>query len=138
MNSNFIMTETDFKVDKQKSSDTVMINLYHKKVYTDGDSINYLELYLNENYLIDSTVYHWTCSDSKGKHDCETLINYEYYSNGFLKNKKEQIFILEQGRKLFSQHEYFYFQTGLLDMMTTYSVVNEKRGISKFKYYFRK
>ncbi|MGV6861355.1 MAG: hypothetical protein ACWA41_06260 [Putridiphycobacter sp.] len=138
VNSNFHFKEIELKEEKQYITDTVVLNPFHKQVYFNRDTINYLDLFINKDKLIDSTIYHGTCSGWIGKHDCETKIIYEYYTNGVIKKKTELHFQLLQNRKLYSQHEYFYLKTGLLDKITSYYTVNERKGISKFKYYYRK
>jgi hypothetical protein len=135
--SNIVFVENEIKKEKQTHIDTVVLNNFHKQIFYNGDSVNYLDLYLNNDQLIDSTVYHGTCYGSIGKHDCETKVIYDYYSNGVVKKKIEQHFQLLKEWKLYSEYEYFYYQNGLLDQITKYYSGNERKIISKFKYYYR-
>ncbi len=138
VNSNFIFNEKDLQEEKQIRTDTIVITEFHKQIYFKGDSINYQDLYINKNKLVDSTIYHTTCSGWIGKHDCETKIIYEYFVNGVIKRKTEQQFQVLEVKKLYSQYEYVYFQNGLLDNITSYFTDTDRKEISKFKYYYRK
>ncbi len=137
LNSNFIFDEKNLKEEKQIRTDTIVLNDFHKQIYFEGDSINYLDLYINENKLVDSTIYHSSCFGWIGKHDCETKVMYEYFANGAIKRKTEQHFEILEDKKLYSQYDYVYSQNGLLDCMTSYYKGNERKEMSKFKYYYR-
>lgn len=137
VNSNFIFDEKEIKQEKS-DHDTVVFNPYHKRIYYNGDTTTYQELYLNKNGQIDSTVFYNICSGSIGKFECETRTVYEYFSNGGIKRISEQHYQILEDRKLLFQLEYFYLQNGLIDQIKSFHAINGRTDVRKFTYYYYK
>ncbi|UKN02748.1 hypothetical protein K6119_04365 [Paracrocinitomix mangrovi] len=136
--SNFIFTEYSLNEEqKHMATDTFKINDYHKSVSYFNDSTRFADIFYNQYGLIDSIIRHDICIGAPGRHICQTRIVNTYDSKGNLVKRVVQLYQLIREKKLYSEIEYYYLQSGLLDYITTYFTSTQEKQTSKFKYYYR-